>query len=212
MKVKLFGRDVTLYPRKAKHWLQGQELYRELIKGSAEIRYLSQQQTTKENELKVIEFSREYELNDFSFRITLLSNSLKQGIVWWKFWNLNLYRKFRESYLLHKVNIKELKKYTDKILSLEGGSENGEPLEDFIPLDEGRVKAFVHKHAGIPYDKITEMTVTDFFDSIQLAGEMLRIQVEGGSVNLTKEDKDQYYINLMRKWKERGMIGKRAEA
>jgi hypothetical protein len=207
-KINLFGRKVLLSCRKAKSFLSGQELYRELILLAGALK------ENKDNE-RTLELIREYEIKSLFYQIILVSDSLKVSRNWLKFWNWNLYRKFGQSYIKNNIPVQQLKDLSREIGILEGNEvdDNDKDIPaDYIPLDPLRVKAFVHKHTGHPYDKIDDMYLIDFFDSIKFAGEMLKVQVEGGKINLTKEHEMAYHFAMYHKLKADGKLGKIANA
>jgi len=211
MYVDLFGHKVELFSRKAKHFLAMQGVYSDLIRLSSDLTYIQEEikkDSGKEIMEKAVELSQRYEVNSLFYQIVILSDSLKIGRKWWKVWRWNQYRKFEQSYIKNNIDLQTLKDCSEKVGELEGNRKSGEQQGTYIPLDENRVKAFVHKWAGTPYEEVTNQNIIDFFDSIQFAREMLRVQIEGGKINLTKEDEMAFHLEEIKKQKERGWLGK----
>ena len=214
--VQLFGRAVTLYRRKAKHFFEMQETQRNVVRLGAEARYLANElkkDTTKDLELKAIDAMRDYEVNSLFYSIKMLSNSLKVGRKWWKIWNWNLYRKFEQSYILKHLDPQEISKYAEVVGELEGNkkvNENELP-EDYIPLDRNKVISFVHTKTGIPRAEVLELDVIELFDNIDFAWALFKLQVEGGKLNLTSEDEMAHHFAQYKRAKERGWLGKNSK-
>jgi len=207
--VTLFGHKVNLCCRRAPDFLKSQRLYRKLVQTAAEVRILESELKKKENPTadeveSLYQLVDDLELLQFNYQLVVLSDSLKAGRDW-RIWR---WRKFEQSYLKNNLSMKELTDLSEQVAELEGNKKVKEPPSDYIPLDPEKVKAFVSKNTGIPYHEVENRNVVQYFDAIKFAGEQLKLQVEGGKINLTVENPYAQFFAKFHEAQRKGWLGK----